>query len=625
MKSLFFVPIPYPDESPTSLLMRTAQKNGYFSVAKMCRSIKIEGDLHRIGMLTHQHAIFELLCQEAPPLAPNLREVFFPQPQKILLNTSKIFINNYAVPRRIFRSDFCPCPQCLADGYTRAPQDLKIFDDCPYHNLSLLKVCPQCGAHNKWYNLKNFHCSCGFNYLISYILLPQPKREILLNTSFGPHSARRILNNIHKNRNMRAAIFPNLIHTDEHSLCITEQIQELLTRELSTHRKLPLQVFQAPWLHVKDQDIRDYSLDFINRNHHQDKACNSKLCCKHIELSFDELSRSIDSTTKTRKLIHEKQVTPLRDFPSNIIYYHAGNLCEITNYKLSIQQNHKNNREPEFYSSLRQAANTLHTNSTALRELISARLIPGIITGDRAFFIPKNEIQKFRQKYIFATELAKTCGILTRSLTLTLKKMKLELAFPRATPSFPAIFHRNTIPKNLSNEINSFRRHRNSRADMGYKLVKELSSKIKLNIATTKFILSHICACTNPNWWISTSERNALVSWRKSHFTIKDVCALTKTHRLLINTRFIHSGLIKPTKIYRTNFITQADVKFITKHLKSYVSVIQSSKLFSVSESKIRKLIAQNILNTSILKHGCGHQQILLANNKKNAKILNEI
>lgn len=625
MKALFFVPKPYPDESPTSLLMRTAQKNGFFSVSKMCRSIKIEGNFHWIAMLTDQHAIFELLCQEAPPLTPQLREVFFPQPQKILSNTTKVFINHYAVPRKVFRSDFCPCPQCLAEGYTRPAQDLKIFDICPYHNLSLLKVCPQCGAHNKWYNLNDFHCTCGFNYLTSYILLPQPKREILLNTSFGPHSARRALNTIYKDSNMRAAIFPDFVRADEHRACVTEQIQELLTRELSTHKKLPLQAFHAPWLHVKNQDIRKFSLDFINRNYHQNKTCNMELCCKHIELSFDELSSSIDSTTKTRKLIHEKQVKRSRDTPSNIIYYHANNLCEIINDKLELQQNHKNNKKPELYSNLRQAANTLHTNSTALSQLIKARLIPGVITGDRTFFIPKNEIQKFHRKYIFATELAKNYGINTRSLIVSLKKMKMEFAFPRATLFFPAIFHRNTIPKNLSNEINLFKRHRNPRVLMGYKLVKELSSKIELDITTTKFILLHICACANPHWWVSTSERNTLVSWRKRHFTIKDVCSLTKTNHLLINTRFIHSGLIKPIKIYRTNFITQEDMKFIIKHLKSYISVIQASRIFSVPESKIRKLIAQKILQTSILKHRNSHEQILLINNKKNAKILNEI
>jgi len=142
--------------------------------------------------------------------------------------------------------------------------------------------------------------------------------------------------------------------------------------------------------------------------------------------------------------------------------------------------------------------------------------------------------------------------------------------------------------------------------------------KVGLNTTTTRFILMHLCGCVNPNWWISKQETEALLNWRREHFTIKDVCAQIKVSHLLIDTRFIHSGLIKPEKIYRTNFIKANDMKFMTNHLNNFYSVIQVARLFSVSENKIRRLAKSGELKTAALNRKSGRQQTLIKRTQKN-------
>ncbi|WP_071554350.1 TniQ family protein [Pseudomonas frederiksbergensis] len=628
MKKMIFVPRPFPLESPTSLLMRAAQKNGYLNVEAMCRRLAIEGNLHWVAMRTHQHAIFALLCQEAPPLAQALRQTFYRQPQKKLSIAAKVYINSKAVPGDIFRVDFCPCPQCLADGYTRPAQDLKVVDICPYHNTPLMMVCPQCGVHNKWYKLKGFQCACGFDYKTAYILSSQPRCRVMINTSFGHESARHILNKMYKEDLLRTAIFPKLPGTEEQKTSITAQIKEVLTRELRNYSNLPLSVFEAPWLQVKDQYYREFSLKFLRQNHHQDKICKKGKagdCCSHIALRFDELAHAIDSTTKARQLIHNEQFQTFRDAPSNIIFYRANNLCSIINAKLDKRQNHTNKADPGSYSTLNQAAIKLHTNTTALYEVIKRGLIPEIIVGDRAYFIPNDVLKVFSQTYVFSTELAQVCDVSTRMITPLSNKLNLILAFPRLTPFFPSIYLRSSIPKNLMKAVESFRRHRMPRVHLGLKTLRELSIKIELDITTTRFILKHQYGCVNPNWWISDSVAKALTIWRHNNLTIKEISTLAGVSHLLIDTRFIHTGLIKPTKIYRTNFINPEDTTFIINHLEKYLSIIQAARLFSVSENKIRALATSGTLKTLTLEHKNGHRQILIERTQENSRTLRDL
>jgi hypothetical protein len=280
---------------------------------------------------------------------------------------------------------------------------------------------------------------------------------------------------------------------------------------------------------------------------------------------------------------------------------------------------------PEFYTALNLAATKLHTNKTALSEVIKAGLIPGTIVGDRAYFIPNDAMNTFSKTYIFSTELAEICGVSTRTIIVNSDKLKLKLAFTRVTPFFPAVYLRSSVPKKLKQIIKLFLRRRIPRTEMGLKLLSELSTKIGLNTTTTRFILTHQCGCVNPNWWISNQDMNALTNWRREHLTIKDVCIQAKVSRLMIDTRFIHSGLIKPEKIYRTNFIKPDDMIFIKNHLNNFLSIIQVARLFSVSENKIRGLAKHGELNTSTLNHKNGRQQILIARTQKNWKKLRQL
>lgn len=628
MNKMFFVPRPFPGESPTSLLMRTAQGNGYLSVAAMSRNIPVKEHLHWLGMRTHQHAIFELLCQNAPPLANLLRETFYQQPQRKISTTAKVYVNNRAVPANTFRADFCPCPQCLSEGYTRPAQDLKIIDICPYHNTPLMMVCPQCNAHNKWYKINGFQCRCGFDFLSAHTLPPQPHLQFTPDTSFGPLSAIHKLNSMYKIDQLRSTIFPNQPETDEHNKLVKAQIKKTLTRELNTFKNLPLQVFEAPWRQLKNQYYKEFAIKFLRQNHQSENKCtrdDDSFCCRHIDLSFNELKSIFNSRKTSRAFTHIESIESLRDARTNIIYYHAYNLCSILNCELAKRQYNTNNTDPAHYSTLRQAAIRLHTNTTALSELVKAGIISDVIIGERAYFIPNDVINKFSQKYIFASELGQHFCASTKTINLLAKKMKLKYEFPIVTEFSPAIYLRSSISKKVIKSMHQALIPSSQSARSSAHLLKEISSQIDLNIRTAKFVLAHHCNCQNPNEFISQPEKTKLIAWRKLHLTIKDICALTKTNRLLINIRFIHTKLIKPHKICTTNFITTQDRDYIVNHLKKYLSILEAAKLFSTSESKLRKLVKSGKLKTFTIFSDGGHRQILIARTYKNSEIISQL
>ena len=164
MKFLAFVPRPLSCESPTSLLIRTAKANGFINVKHMCQALSIKHRARMVELRLDIGPLCEFLCMEAPILATEIRRAFYQQPYNKLCRGSSIVVSGQEVSRRLIENNFRPCPACVKQGFTCFPQDLSVFDQCPFHHLSLLNECPHCKQTNGWFHMNGFTCHCGFDY-----------------------------------------------------------------------------------------------------------------------------------------------------------------------------------------------------------------------------------------------------------------------------------------------------------------------------------------------------------------------------------------------------------------------------------------------------------------------------
>jgi hypothetical protein len=86
-------------------------------------------------------------------------------------NLNKIF-NGKTNPiylKYLIRNTLHYCPKCMEFGFHSIFHQLKFLDECPFHNINLVSICPQCHKElpyelNKMKSEpRPFHCLCGYS------------------------------------------------------------------------------------------------------------------------------------------------------------------------------------------------------------------------------------------------------------------------------------------------------------------------------------------------------------------------------------------------------------------------------------------------------------------------------
>ena len=161
MKTLNFIPLPIPEESPTSLIKRLALHNGYGNCSKFFEhhmrfkapkaTVLIEGS--RFETL--------LISQVGQSLHQGLRQGFYS-----LANSrapgGAFKIGPLRIGRRLLRPlKAALCTECVKEGWERYIKDICLSTHCPVHNRHYLFECPHCQRKLTWKNQSSLLCSCG--------------------------------------------------------------------------------------------------------------------------------------------------------------------------------------------------------------------------------------------------------------------------------------------------------------------------------------------------------------------------------------------------------------------------------------------------------------------------------
>lgn len=159
MNKLSFIPLPFPEESPTSMLRRFALRHG----------CEYPADLHNLTSITN---LEKLTNSSESPLAlwianraENYREQFlegFYKPVGRLAENMPYRVFGTLVPHTMIRfagSAFCSA--CRKEGHDRFVKDLRPALFCPYHRRRYLFRCPSCSRKLRWINPILDKCTCG--------------------------------------------------------------------------------------------------------------------------------------------------------------------------------------------------------------------------------------------------------------------------------------------------------------------------------------------------------------------------------------------------------------------------------------------------------------------------------
>ncbi|MHC8376168.1 hypothetical protein ACYZT3_08920 [Pseudomonas sp. MDT1-16] len=599
MNYLVYVPRPRPFESPTSVLIRTAKKNGFLNVHHMTSILLPTGSKRWLDLRLQSGAFFKLMCTEAPGLTEELRQVFYDQPRKHICRSAPILVDGHEVPASSLMKEFRPCAYCIIEGYTRSPQDLNFFDECPYHHAPFITECPACSAHNYWYNINGYSCACGFNFKDRVNYKKAKPFLFALTSSFGQQNVIRSLNKYFDNHILRCSFASSNCHVPT-AFFANPLIESLLTIEINTYCKLPLRAFEAPWHNLKNEKLRFEILDFLFQCKRDKTECQSPKCCSTVKLNFSELCYACHvEHRRAREMIRQGVVETITIQNSNEIYYGSPDLCTIIQEELSKPINNSYSKPSEaLYLSASQTADRLRTTTTAVLNLISIGVFYGALKNHRAHFIPKTSIDDFTTNYITAGEIAETYRVPSKTVTTLMHKLNIPPILESLSEWIPSIYLRNATNKILTPHLFATHRRHSYKGISDDVWLYRKSKELSLDIRTLKDLLRNHFKWLPPYSTLSSRQTKLIDTWRKYYRSYAEVkCALEISHGI-IGTRFSSTNFISPQIWGITNYIHTDDVIRMSDHLEHYFSVSQAAEVLSVGRNTIYSLIDLGMLKT---------------------------
>lgn len=612
MSMLSFVARPFYLESPTSVLIRTAKRNGYQNVWDMCKTLGISVSSRELDLRLKDLPLFNLLCNEAPCLADALREIFYELPAQQRLRGCHIKVQNHDVSTRSLRRQFRSCPVCLKLGYSRDPQDFVFFDFCPAHNVLLTPSCPNCGRVSQWKNICGFTCACGFKLAEAEIIPYRQRLQITIPSSFGAQDASSTINSYFFCEAQKIQIAEPYVIECAPLEQFYAQIEHAIQVDLSTYRQLPVSAFRSIWESVNDPVLRQHAIDYLMENYSTCGPCQRENCCSEIKLSLRQLQYAIGAgVARTRALIAEMSILNKRFPAQNTIAYSHPNLCTVIRAGLDPTRRHCITQRTEEYSSLGTAAALLQTTTTSMAAAVKRGFFPDTLIGDRVYFIPNTSITDFSTRFAFYSDVSHSLNISSRTLNRISSQLNLIPAYDRHLEE-PAIYLRDSIDLDRMKEILKNFKIKKSQCSPAIQQLRIIADLHDVSVTVLYHILKTYCECSTPSKDFSPLQRLKLQQWLSAHITLKAAATRLSSHQHGLNLRFIRSNLIKKIDICRVRFITIQSLYFMADHLKKYMSCLEASKLLNISEHLVIDLVKREQLNYTTIYISAKRSQILV-------------
>lgn len=149
MNKLIFIPFPSPDESPVSIIRRTARKHGYKSLRSFIFRYFSDKAFGKTEICKKNSKTAQALAREAIPYSADLLENFYEESVPPRKNFLKIGALN--IPTHHLRgTSVAFCDKCFEGDTEYMVAEFKLALCCPYHQRRYLLSCPHCKHPISW-------------------------------------------------------------------------------------------------------------------------------------------------------------------------------------------------------------------------------------------------------------------------------------------------------------------------------------------------------------------------------------------------------------------------------------------------------------------------------------------
>lgn len=295
------------EESPRSVMMRTAHANGFGSVSAMARAFGAKESRQPFAWQMQHSKLASQLASHEGLNSTQFLASFYRQLGRT--SESPVEVMGLAVPAAIIRTDaYSFCPGCIQSGSHPSILDLNWLESCPYHACKLVSACPECSRGIRWTQLSGPHCQCGFDLRTTPII------------STHADSSHRLLN-IFRRKDQPALdrfiyALKALRYTQHHEQaqsiveaaarvadCDAGVFEELIQAYERLYPCLTARPLLAPWIASEDSWVKSQVHHLLRSK--ADIADASGTCnCSELQLYQDEMVYALKvSPTKLRSFL----------------------------------------------------------------------------------------------------------------------------------------------------------------------------------------------------------------------------------------------------------------------------------------------------------------------------------
>ncbi|MFJ5296839.1 TniQ family protein [Pseudomonas sp. NPDC088368] len=616
MSILNFVPRARSEESPRSLLIRTAYHNGFKSVAKMIASLKGEHNARPFDWQLNNSSIAKLFATlDTNALSP----LPFYSSASPITRGAPVIINDITIPLTLLKTKkHSICPACLAEGWQKYVQDFVILESCPYHHYSYIEQCPSCMQDLSWTECNGVFCKCGYD------LRNSPKTY-----KFCKFADQLLLTFRNKNQNVFDSFLINLqalryfystTHTEAKAIAELAldiavsrdpmKVKAAIQRSIDEHEPAPELLFVAPWLLSNDEEIRNIANSFMRSPIDGSMRETSTTQLGKFWLRRDELNAVGINQLKLQNLSKLELITKVKIKTNTPFQYHSNNWASVFASLGSTGTRTIATSTPAHFD-VDQAALYLDVYPEVVRRAVKAGFMTKNLKKGASgkMLIDAGEVSTFQRNYVFVGPLAKQLNSPNTTLAARLAAVGiLPVSGPNVDGGLVTIYDRCTLDESKISTALTAETYSNN---AGRKLHTMKPSDAHISSTDTAKILGIEMqrlkylekigllvqeippqfVCENRRYFTKKSV-NSTQKKLSNSITVENLASELDLSPSTFDRRFIKSGFSTPIALGKRLLVSNRDAFAIRKNLQTYCSCDQADKYLNAPKGHSSNLIS---------------------------------
>lgn len=464
---IFFLAHAQHEESPRSVLIRTAQENGFGSVSAMARQAGSKESLQPVSWQLQSSKLIQELGLNTNLNGDKFIESFYIQAGRT--TESPITLMGLQVPAEAIRAEaFTYCCECAQQKVYYSIQDLVWVTSCPYHDREYSSNCPSCKQPIRWTHLRGHHCPCGFDLSQGANTHCNSRASHLLLTIFRAKDQQALDRFIFALRALRySKSAPNNAHAVEMAariaVCDHTALDELMVEAREQFPCLPIRPLIAAWMTSSDAWIKDQVSRRLAANTSSSLA-SGPCGCSDLRLHQDEMCQALNvSLKKLRSLLTRDLVQRVKQHRKTRWIYSSKNLCSLLQshsvaapIEIQLESVGTSNIQHGDLLTIEAVATLLGVYPAAVRNALARGFMGGArLKGDSGrALIHRHTANEFNSDFVFIGQLANDLNLPRTTLSAKLLHLGAKpISGPVIDGGLVTIYRRSDIDEDLQHKL----------------------------------------------------------------------------------------------------------------------------------------------------------------------------